>query len=154
MRLAWGLMMIGMDAKVAGWQGTLRWALEEGVFVEAWGRLLVWVQGGYVWKSDIMIINFRLAIVTLARCYFMSRTSRHNLHPIRCSSWPTHVHRWSISGVQEHVLLRRLLNTGSINTGSHHDDFIYTSWLRYVVSLAAGVALVIQIKQLLRLGYN
>jgi len=38
MRLAWGLMMIGMDA---GWQGTLRWALEEGVFMEAWGRLLV-----------------------------------------------------------------------------------------------------------------
>ena len=139
--------MVGMDAGLRG-------ALEEGVFVETRGRFLVWVQGGYVWKSDIVIINFRLAIVTLARCYFMARTSRYNLHPISCSSWPTHVHRWSISGVQEHVLLGGLLNTGSINTGPHHDDFIDTSWLCYVVHLTAGIALVVQIKQLLWLGYD
>ncbi len=120
--------------------------------METIALFLVRMQGGDVWKSYIIIINFRLGIVALARCYFMTHTSGHNLHYIHGSSWSTHVYRWSIPGVQEHVLLRGLLRTSSINTRPHHDDFIYTSWLCDVVKLAAGVALLIQIKQLLRLG--
>jgi hypothetical protein len=149
-------MLVGMDAKDACWQEqtTLRGCEEGGVVVETGDGFLVRVQGGDVWKSDILIINFRLAIVTLARCYFMTRTSGCSMHSIRGSSRPAHVRRRPIPGVQEHVLLRGLLRTGSISTCPDNDDSINTSWLCYVVHLAAGVALVVQIKQLLRLGYD
>lgn len=122
--------------------------------VKARGGFLVRVQGGDIWKSHILIINFRLAIVALARGYFMARTSWRSMHSIRGSSRPAHVRRRPIPGVQEHVLLRGLLRTGSINTSPDNYDSIYTSWLCYVVHLAAGVALVVQEKQLLRLGYD
>jgi hypothetical protein len=152
--LARGLMLMGMVAKVASWkeQRALRGCEEGGVVVEGRGGFLVRVQGGDVWKSDILVINFRLAIVALARCYFMARNSGCNMHSIRGSSQPAHVRRRPIPGVQEHVLLLRLLRTDTINTCPYNDDSIYTSWLCYVIHLAAGVALVVQIKQLLRLG--
>jgi hypothetical protein len=146
-------MLVGM---VASWktQRTLRGCEEGGVVVKAHGGFLVRVQGGDIRKSHILIINFRLAIVALARCYFMSRTSGCSMHSIRGSPGPAHVNRWTIPSVREHILLRGLLRTGPINTCPDNYDSIYTSWLCYVVDLDAGVALVVQIKQLLRLGYD
>ena len=149
MWLARGLMLIRMNAYVvASWQvqRTLRGCLQGGVVVNGCGGFLVRVQGGDVRKSDILIINFRLAIVALARCYFMAKTTGRSLNSIRATSWPTHVPRRSIPGVEEHVLLRRLLRTGSINTCPNNYDSIYTSWLCSIVHLAAGIALVDQVK--------
>jgi hypothetical protein len=141
---------------VASWQEqrALRGCEEGGVVVEARGGFLVRVQGGDIWKSHILIINFWLAIVALARCYFMARTSGCCMHSIRGSPGPAHVNRWTIPGVREHILLRGLLRTGPINTCPDNYDSIYTSRFCYVVHLAAGVALVVQIKELLRLGYD